>query len=432
MLWCTPAMLRFPRRYPFALLVILIPTSLFLYEYFGVINAWASDYIGPLHVTSERPQRESNNIDVNTSQIQETSKDSDLIIVSAFYPLEKSKHSSDEYSEWLSHFLRQVVTPIYFYCPPEMEPLVRSIRGGTGPITIDVRYSSAFDVPPLKDLELAYKKMHRYDREKQIHSPELYAIWSAKSFFLAEALRQLGISSNSDSRLRYAFWTDAGSFREEHAYSTWPYLPRVEEVFSSISSEIKIFFPIERLPNPSISLWSPTLGPVDVSFSEGSFFGGPPSSVFWFEKTYYAYHDYWLSQHVFVGKDQTLYNALFLLYPENFITVFHSDPSAPVRVFTPSTLNPSTISLDESRKLLGNCGDPWFYYQFFLASPLDRENMNELWRKLWSWDALKIWKVDWWRTKSECRLTRPLSMKGALKVAFGKDWEPPMKLDVVQ
>lgn len=431
-LWCTQTMLRFPRRYPLVLLVILIPFSLLLYTYFGQLSTWGFDNGRPVPIISPgSPIGSANN--TLEPEMTEVSGDSEIILVSAFYPLSKSKHSSNDYAQWLSRFLAKVKTPIYFYCPPDLKPMIRSLRGNAGPITIDTRYATTFDIPPLDNRELAYKKMHRYDREKLIHSPELYSVWTAKAFFLAEALRQLGISQNSDkpnSEVKYAFWTDAGSFRENHAYSSWPSLPHIEETFSSLSSKVKIFFPISRLPNPSISLWSPSLGPVDVSFSEGSFFGGSPSSVFWFEKTYYSYHDYWLSQHVFVGKDQTLFNALFLMYPDNFVTVFHSDPSAPMRTFTPSTLDPAAISQDEARKLLGDCGDTWFYYQFFLATSLDREMMNEMWAKQWNWDILKIWRVEWWRGRSECRLTRPLSMKGALRSVFGKSWEPPMNLNI--
>jgi hypothetical protein len=43
----------------------------------------------------------------------------------------------------------------------------------------------------------------------------------------------------------------------------------------------------------------------------------------------YAYHDYYISKHFFVGKDQTIFNALLVLFNEHIITVWVHDPKAP-------------------------------------------------------------------------------------------------------
>ncbi|EJC99896.1 uncharacterized protein FOMMEDRAFT_22912 [Fomitiporia mediterranea MF3/22] len=419
-------MLRFPRRYPLTLLVLLIPLSIFLYNNFGgQVVAWASNRIVPISPAFGSPPPLSSNI---SHSVQDAVPH--ILLVSAFFPLSKSKHSMAQYSDWLSRFLGRITTPVYFYAPPDLEPTIRAIRGSL-PIVIDTRYETAFDIPPLQGRKETYEKMHSWDREKDHHSPELYAVWAAKPFLLAEALRRLnagegleslGMTSADD--IQYAFWNDAGSFRRKHVYSSWPDLARLDEVWkdgevlSGTKKDELVFFPVQRLPDYTMQLWMEHLGPVDNDVSEGSFFGGHPKVADWWEKYYYAYHDHYLAQHVFVGKDQTLINALFLLRPSHFISVWHGDPDAPAALFRPATFS----SLD-TEFVLGDCGDQWYYYQFFLASDEERDKMREVWNRTWYWD---FWKKEWWtRRRESCRLTRTVDMLTSLRRMFGDGWNPP-------
>jgi hypothetical protein len=200
-----------------------------------------------------------------------------ILLVSAFFPLSKSKHSISDYKAWLSRFLQPITTPIYFFTTPDMAPLIQSLRGDL-PITINTTYLSPFDIPPLKDspatdegydIRDKYQQMWSWDREKRRHNPELYAIWTAKPYFLDEGLR------NSDIAYDYAFWTDAGSFRDPHSYTLWPDPKRVREVWgegskgSGTREEDLLFFPMWGPPHPSMQYWSEGMGPIDNEFSEG-------------------------------------------------------------------------------------------------------------------------------------------------------------------
>jgi hypothetical protein len=111
---------------------------------------------------------------------------------------------------------------------------------------------------------------------------------------------------------------------------------------------------------------------------------------------------------MFVGKDQTLINALFLLFPSRFIAVWLGDPEAPA--YTGSTPHGA----------LGNCGPEWFYYQFWLGSAFERAAMRK------SWDSSARWSWDFWRQRPQCRVTRVVEMKGLLQRRFGSGWEPPL------
>ena len=156
-----------------------------------------------------------------------------------------------------------------------MEPIIRRLRGNL-PITINTSYTSPFDIPPLSGTQEMYEEMWHLDRERRRHNPELYAVWAGKSFFLDEGLRNaVAHLPPSRPRYKYAFWTDAGSFRDPHVYAAWPDPARVEEVWeegsreSGIKQEDLLFFPMWGPPHTSMQFWGPEMGPIDNEFSEG-------------------------------------------------------------------------------------------------------------------------------------------------------------------
>ncbi|KAG6917245.1 hypothetical protein DXG01_003277 [Tephrocybe rancida] len=323
-----------------------------------------------------------------------------ILLVSALFPLEKSKHSHDEYTSWLQNFLGPdgVQCDIYFYTTPDLEPLARSLMSSTNTshkLTIDTSFRTPFAVPPLIDYRDKYVQMHAWDRERDIHNPALYAVWNAKPWLLNNAV------VGQDAHYDYAFWVDAGSFRAAHPFRTWPDPGRVEEVFSDRKngeSEDRVLFPLYNLPGRGELPWSVEKGPLDMDFSEGSLFGSTPSGIEWFTKTFYNAHDRYInttppSRHPhaglgtdtassppfhFVGKDQTLINTLLVRYPSRFIGVL-----SPSRTY----LLPLTSVVAQVRAAISEffgpkdhptaCGD-WYYYQWWLAAPGERERAREM------------------------------------------------------
>jgi hypothetical protein len=61
-----------------------------------------------------------------------------VTIVSAYYPLNTSKHSLQEYNEWMANFFPYVSAPIVLYSPPDGAlDQIRELRGDL-PMTIKV------------------------------------------------------------------------------------------------------------------------------------------------------------------------------------------------------------------------------------------------------------------------------------------------------
>ena len=201
-----------------------------------------------------------------------------VLLVSAFFPLAKAKHTHKEYAKWMTLYLSKVTTPIYFFAPPEMETTIRKLRGNL-PMTLNTTFTTPFDIPPLKGLEGRYADMNKVDPENAYHSPELYAVWSSKTYFLREALLTM---QSAGMKVEYAFWNDAGSFREKQDYADWPDLERVNEIFtrgaelSNMHKDELFFMPMWDIPKDNLRDWTPLEGPKEF---EGGFLEGLPGTI---------------------------------------------------------------------------------------------------------------------------------------------------------
>ena len=127
-----------------------------------------------------------------------------------------------------------------------------------------------------------------------------------------------------------------------------------------------------------------------------------------------SYHDYYAFRlDKFAGKDQVVFNGLFMVYPKRFITVWQYDWS--YELFKNSPEGP-----------LGECGGPWWYYQFFLASDEEREHMRTVWtpRRTSPKFTDSPPAADGVESKA-CRVSRVLWMENVMRSRWGSDWQPP-------
>lgn len=318
------------------------------------------------HVPSQSNHTNTNTNSTNTTTIS-TPHSQRTLIVSAMFPLEKSKHPSSDYVIWLHNFFL-ITTPIYIFLPTSLASLLPSSLPPH--MTVNSTYDSVFDLPIMHGMKVAYQENWELDREKGRHGPELYAIWNSKAWLLDE-----GAKNANGGQWDSIFWVDAGSFRTEHSYRAWPAAERIEEIWRRWKGlgEERVFFPIFDTPKSKNREWREEDGPVDEDISIASFFGGSPSAIRWYASAFYAYHAHYLSlpTPLFIGKDQSIINSLFLLFPTRFISVFHNDPHSSARIPPSSILShrywrdvwKSTFSAFSPSRALGKCSDEWYYYQ---------------------------------------------------------------------
>lgn len=204
-----------------------------------------------------------------------TTHTDEILLVSAFFPLNYSRHSEQEYERSMGNLLGSIKTPVYFFTPPEIASLIRRKRGPL-PITINSSYTDPFDVPPVQGLFDHYDKMRRWqNKDRKTEGPGLYALRTAKPWFLAEAVenykRELPPGSKA---IEYAFWVDIGSFNDGLLFHDWPNVERVREVFKEGAEAVGgsvddlIFFPMNDVPNLTMQWWKEDMGPFSKDFAQ--------------------------------------------------------------------------------------------------------------------------------------------------------------------
>lgn len=180
----------------------------------------------------------------------------------------------------------------------------------------------------------------------------MYLVWN----FLDEALKNNSLSpfaqsGYSTSTYNYGFWVDAGSFRQEHL----PALARFEShrgslrggsILTGTPQDELIFFPMYTIPDRGWKWWRESDGPADFDFTKGSLFGGSPKAISWYTQTLYAQHDKYPAEGIFVGKDQTLINAIMFLHTNKVISIWVVQPPSyiPSPASLPSVINLPTIN----------------------------------------------------------------------------------------
>ncbi|KAG7085437.1 hypothetical protein E1B28_002998 [Marasmius oreades] len=335
-------------------------------------------------------------------------------------------------------------TPVYLFILPT---LASSLLPSPLPsnLILDTTITDGWQHPPVARLEQRFKDMHRLDREKKIHSPELYAIWNAKPWLTEEGMRK----SRSGEKFEwdYVFWADAGSFRDTwYNGGSWP-LPKIRRTWEKVGedemdTEHKVFLPLQHATTKELELEGGLRRSYRRGNSEASFFGGSPSTIRWFNSTFDAYRNFYMSRSFFIGKEQPLLNSLILLLPSRFIRVHVNDPYAPAYIHPNSMLDHRWLrsimrrylrSFYETRAL-GRCRGEYMYYQFFFADKHTRQRLQDMWLS----DLHDSW--DHWFGGGEnpggsekCRTTRAISLLEAFRKddVLGPNWDPATYRSIV-
>jgi hypothetical protein len=131
-----------------------------------------------------------------------------MLLVTAYYPLNKSKYSLDVYDQWIFLFFECVTCPVMFFCSSETHQRLKTKARDN--VQFVEREFSSFEMmsEPWKS---RWKRWHTVDPERNMHSPELYAIWAAKQEFVREAIKIV----DTDTYI----WCDVGCFRTRRSGS---------------------------------------------------------------------------------------------------------------------------------------------------------------------------------------------------------------------
>lgn len=282
-----------------------------------------------------------------------------ISIVTAYYRLHDAKgrfkHSTEEYNEWLKASVGSFNVTIFLFTSPDLEGFFTELRSpNLLPLHIITTFPTVWDNPFASRVRDDYENAQQaMDPEKSFQTPEMYALWNSKSWLLNYT------AHNFNHRSSVLFWVDAGAVRIGSHYHNWPYVPRVAEIFKGSEDKI-IIEAVFRFPS-RLKSWNVSDGPVTVDILAGGFFGGSPASISKWTSTYQLFHDRYLADGFFVGKDQSVMIAVALSAPHMFR-------------FIP--------------ECFGSCSVSWFLFLSYFSSPEEHpsdcplpalQDLSQLW-----------------------------------------------------
>lgn len=98
-------------------------------------------------------------------------------VVTAFYPLSRSKHGVTKYMTWIQNFCKNPCSLVVF-TDAATAPTIQAARGEL-PTHVIVKEFHLFNVTSPRMMRF-WTRQHAIDPEARIHNPELYAVWAMK------------------------------------------------------------------------------------------------------------------------------------------------------------------------------------------------------------------------------------------------------------
>jgi hypothetical protein len=248
------------------------------------------------------------------------------VVVTAFYPLAKSKHGIAKYVPWLQLFCK-IPCRMVIFTDASMDP---HIRGWRGPLmdrtTIVVRSFDSYRMtsPAMMDM---WRRHHRIDPEQRIHSPELYAVWAMKQECVREAFGLL--------EAPWYIWCDMGILRDPTKVSNYMTFPSKALCETILPAGRLTFLEVSAIPETFVERWQKgerMLHPVPSVTLGGGCIAGDRDAWMDFGVAYEAMLAEFDAANIFNGKDQIVY----------FTMLMDRKVSAPFRLLHAQTFANST------------------------------------------------------------------------------------------
>lgn len=284
-----------------------------------------------------------------------------VTIVSCYYPLQKSKHSLDEYMNWITNFLVNIHTPIVMFSDGPAYDFMCQIR----------QQANLFDRfypirKPFSELKFSttewietWTNQVSLSSFSHLHNQELYRIWANKSFFVEEAMRANPFQSEIFT------WCDAGCWRDVRVArifgEDWPSPEKIQSNKLHILAINPIQQFLDKLVNPAIQTLEDVV--VQIQTQNLAIVGGTiliGDKAAWqtwipiFEETLNLF----LKHNFFAGDDQAVIVSAALWLRKslpNFAPVFYQAPKGN-----------GFIAVDGVPM-----GDLWFAFQILFSSKID-------------------------------------------------------------
>jgi len=227
-------------------------------------------------------------------------------LVTAYYDI-KSKFNKDVYLQWMRTFMK-IHAPIVLFTETNMIEYIMSIRYDL-PLQINIIPFSEIDTWKLyKDKWIEHHKM---DPEMH-HSPEVYAIWAQKAFFVEKAIEENPFNTS------YFFWCDIGAFRNPsidpvvlHSFPRTKYLKEDTMLLMSVA-DMKETDKIRKEDGICGEMISHAWNEVRLV---GGLWGGGRNACLQWKKEYQQMLEKYFNANRFAGKDQQVMLSTYIENP---------------------------------------------------------------------------------------------------------------------
>jgi hypothetical protein len=261
------------------------------------------------------------------------SNNSVVTIVTCYFKI-PSKHTTDNYKEWMCNMLTNIETPMIIYCDKESEQMISDFRENKPTVIHILTFEDFYTYKYLSSFNYHHK---HFDPEKHHHNSHLYMIWAEKSHFLKLSIETNPFTSD------YFFWCDIGCFRNRintsdiplHLIYKWPNVEKIKKIGKSqiVLTQTGKFHPdctiIDKNTNLSIIPFTNHL----LSIGGTMFIGHKDILLIW-HSVYYNTLDNFIIHDRFAGKDQNIMANITITHPELVKIIF------------------------------ANYGDPWFFFHW--------------------------------------------------------------------
>ena len=219
-------------------------------------------------------------------------------VVTAYFNIPKSKANHETYARWMKNMLA-IQNRMIIFCDAASFKLIRSLRANNPCPTIIVQ-TKFEEFHCYKYLDI-FKAQHSIDRERSIHSVELYLIWNEKSNFLKRAT-EIEKSFKEPHNTKFV-WCDIGCFRVPNTrFLKWPDASKIPDDKMLL---------LEVLP---LNKLTQDLSKID--YIGGTIFAGSSDAILKWHDVYYAMLERLYDRGTFVGKDQTIMSSIYIDQPE--------------------------------------------------------------------------------------------------------------------
>ena len=255
-------------------------------------------------------------------------------VVTAYYEI-KSKFNKSKYLEWGKTFMK-IQSPIVLFTEEYLIPVLELLREDRQIKFIPIPFNELDTWKLYKD---KWIENHAIDPENAYHTPELYAIWAQKVFFVEKAIKSNHFNTN------YFFWCDFGAFRN----------PNIDNIVLNTFPQTKYFDDDKILMQSVCDLTeSEKILKEEEKYSwtdnrlVGGLWGGSIVACLKWKREYQIMLEKYLLKGRFAGKDQTVMLSTYLQ--------------------TPSLANIVRCTLDDI--------DIWFFLEYLLSTTGVKYELN--------------------------------------------------------